>query len=434
MPKLILLYNVFLITSSRYEGTGFQNALELPLRKVRLSKSVYRERSKTEICKYSLASLACIKWDHAFINVSIGEGHDSAELTEIIDFARGLFPDASISTNRASSRVEYLQKISKIKSICSDCFIFFCPNHDHIFTGSDTSIIFKSVEFAAELRKQQQRVTRVCYSHQLENILALRKSSPIHGIYHLGGTITHEDDQLIVAERERFAWDSYLISHINDLEAYIRFSNNDGYCPRGEDFYPHPFPEVKNLTVIPKYKLFDHYDGYFHIFALKQLEKIVPDLGYRVPPLFIPDGFFENDIKIRYGFTDTKSGWISLNSEVNILSFQDSEIKTDLNIPLSSIPLCWRNRISRLELASEKKVLSFSGNYSLSDGAPVSVEEQNPFYDFPSNQVEIIAKTFEDNQTRFDLFRILMVTVCKFIFGRAITNKLKSFVRGQPTN
>jgi len=67
------------------------------------------------------------------------------------------------------------------------------------------------------------------------------------------------------------------------------------------------------------------------------------------PPLFIPKGFFNNKIKIRYGYDNYKEGWVNINPTKEKYSFRDNLNGTDLKIGLENIPLFWKKRIKKID-------------------------------------------------------------------------------------
>ena len=66
------------------------------------------------------------------------------------------------------------------------------------------------------------------------------------------------------------------------------------------------------------------------------------------PPLFIPEGFFESDIKILYGSDERKSGYVNVNPAARNYSVLDSD-GVDPKCTLEDLPLFWRSRISKIE-------------------------------------------------------------------------------------
>jgi hypothetical protein len=61
------------------------------------------------------------------------------------------------------------------------------------------------------------------------------------------------------------------------------------------------------------------------------------------PSLAIPDGFFEDKIKIRFGYDDYKQGWVNLNPMLNYKAFDKAGV--DEKILVSDIPLFWKDKI-----------------------------------------------------------------------------------------
>jgi hypothetical protein len=383
MNKLILIFNVFLTDKPRYEGLSFQTPIDRYLDDVRSSPSVYKKRTKVEICAYTLASLAEIAWDHAIVNIGTGDGFTEQQLERLLDYARFLFPNAEISGTRASTRKEYIELFERVKGVFPEGYVFYCPNHDHVFMGTDAGILHRAVAHADDIRRATRSVTRVCYSHQLENILALRERSPIRGMHLLGGKILEDGADYLVAQRDRLAWDSYYISHINDLLSYYYLSAEDGYCPRGEDCHPHPFPGFRNIVVIPKATVCHHYDGYYHTFGHQVFSLFGDKFARRVAPLFIPDGFFEGDIRIRLGFQTTADKWVTINPEANEYSAHNPVTGADMKIRIQNVPLFWRRRISRVSVS----LAGYSwDNYS---HRKAQVEDANPFIDFNTPEVPL---------------------------------------------
>jgi hypothetical protein len=58
--------------------------------------------------------------------------------------------------------------------------------------------------------------------------------------------------------------------------------------------------------------------------------------------------YFENDIKIRYGYDDYKKGWVNINPKnPNYYAYDKSG--TDYKFTLQDLPLAWKNKISVID-------------------------------------------------------------------------------------
>ena len=89
--------------------------------------------------------------------------------------------------------------------------------------------------------------------------------------------------------------------------------------------------------IIPLKELCRHYDGYQHV---------RPTItNNQCPVIEIPPGFFEDDIKIRYGYDDYKDGWVNINPK-NPYYYAYDKLGTDYKFTLNDLPLIWKDKIS----------------------------------------------------------------------------------------
>ena len=100
---------------------------------------------------------------------------------------------------------------------------------------------------------------------------------------------------------------------------------------------------------ILKIKIFQ--DGYYHQYITNN----------QCPAINIPPGFFENDIKIRYGYDDYLEGWVNVNPKnPNYYAYDKSG--TDYKFTLNEIPLFWKDKISLIDSnpnIDEKEMLQY---------------------------------------------------------------------------
>ena len=100
-----------------------------------------------------------------------------------------------------------------------------------------------------------------------------------------------------------------------------------------------------HLLISPKKQLCCHFDQYEY--TVGSPNEIALD---RIPPLFIPDRFFNNSIKIAYGYEKYRKGWVNINPAAKKYSFRDEKYGTDLKICLEDIPLFWKSRIKKIDI------------------------------------------------------------------------------------
>lgn len=82
-----------------------------------------------------------------------------------------------------------------------------------------------------------------------------------------------------------------------------------------------------------------HFDGYSHVGCDANA----------CPPFFIPPGFWENDVKIRFGYDDYKEGWVNCNPAKDwhrAIRVEGTDAKW---LPID-IPLFWQSRISEQDI------------------------------------------------------------------------------------
>ena len=93
--------------------------------------------------------------------------------------------------------------------------------------------------------------------------------------------------------------------------------------------------------IIPYKEQLRHFDGYMH-------QRITNDT---CPSLTIPDGFFENKIKVRYGYNDYKKGWVNINPQ-NQNYYASDKNGVDDKITLDDLPLFWKGKIIDIDINS----------------------------------------------------------------------------------
>jgi hypothetical protein len=59
-------------------------------------------------------------------------------------------------------------------------------------------------------------------------------------------------------------------------------------------------------------------------------------------------GFFEKNIKIRYGYNDRKEGWVNINPKSEYYYAYNKE-GADYKFTLKELPLFWKSRISEID-------------------------------------------------------------------------------------
>jgi hypothetical protein len=331
--RLILFFDTY-ISSSIGPKTGSTNDKRraIVLEELRNKKPNARFQEKIEVVKYTLASYSVIKWDDVIIRFECEEPEQNEHFFK---FAKDLFPTAQIYYERSDTAQKYLNAFTSSKLKDED-WIFFSPNNDHPFLAHP-DIFSKLMTMLEETSKRFQNYD-VClkYSHFTEGINSNKLTDSLFGYYYNSyKKILFENEIGIVTKSSKLLIDSICIFKLEYLKRILSSTKNSGRLIRLEDT---EFYGSKNLTLIeiqPKFELCRHYDSYVGL-----------NMSNFVPVLFIPPGFFDYNIKIRYGYDSY------LPEFVNVNPYKDLS-NTDLQVLIEDLPYFWLNRVSTLIINPE---------------------------------------------------------------------------------
>lgn len=282
-----------------------------------------RDYDKINVLMYSLASFSKIyPWKKIILNIGLDPifEHKKELLNEFIkqEFSG---QNVFLTWHRISKQKEWQDKYYEF----DDHIIWYCGNHDHIYL--DNNLKYLNI-LKSELEKYEDCM--MSYSHFPEFI----RNSHIAGnavevneytLDYISGDI----DAVHVVTKELYKkwWFGKDVSQYDfprpDWHNWLRFVKDD-------------IPEARCL--VPYRELCRHFDGYTAF-------KIDTNT---CPALEIPDGFFNNDIKILHGSMNNKPGYTSLNPlNKNYKAFDPSGV--DYKFNLEDIPVFWKKRISKIE-------------------------------------------------------------------------------------
>lgn len=330
---MILFFDTFIVSRHKNTrtGSGDDKRREAILNAFMSRSYTYRYQSKIDIVKYTLASYAIINWDKVIIRF---ECEDIEDVDDFQSYCHNLFPEAAIINSRSDTAQKYVMALDSLK-IYGNPWIFFSPNNDHPFINQPER--FNSLINLAEEceRKYPDAIVSVLYSHFTESQNDLTPKHPQWG-YWAGcfKRLLETYDFAYVVTSNVSSIDSIKIYRLNFLISIFSNTKNKGRVIRIEDteFY---LSKIKEVSVIPRKELCRHYDSYCHVTEF-------------VPPLFIPDGFFTNEIKIRYGYNEWKKGYVNINPLHN--EYGSDESCSDLLCLLKDIPYFWKNRIKSIDI------------------------------------------------------------------------------------
>jgi hypothetical protein len=329
---LILFFDTYISGGIGDKG-GANNAEKMirSLGKIRDDSHSYRWQEKIDVAMYTLASYTQIKWDRVIIRF------ECEELTETIRFSKhckDLFPDAEIFNERSDTADKYFNALSAIKE-SDDAWIFYSPNNDHPYLAASGDLE-RYILIADQISiEYPENIVSLVYSHFTEGMTDNRMSDPQWGSFgNKLKKVIYEDADVVVSKANKAPLESCQIFKLSYLKKIFSSTKNLGRVIRLEDTEFILSRNHKIIQICPKIELCRHYDSYGHVI----------DLDF-VPPLFIPDGFFENNIKIRYGYNSGRHGWVNVNPlKVSI------GVDVDLLTLFEDIPHFWRDRISDIDI------------------------------------------------------------------------------------
>jgi hypothetical protein len=297
---------------------------------------------KIDIFKYTLASYAVLPFSKVLIYCKLDTmyEHREAELQEFVakEFSGQKF---QLYFRRNEHQKDWQDVYRHQLNELNDDVVWFCCNHDHVFMDYNLDV-WKSGE---ELLKQRTDPAAIYPSHWPE---LLNKASYIHNekpgptdTYdtHVGFQLLNNNDSIQIINKALYQrwWfeqdygDAYL------PRSDYRLADQNGN-PIGYDIRNGRNRMLQHYCFVPLREQCRHYDGYGHV-------EINPNL---CPAISIPPGFFDNNIKIKYGYSNYLPDCVNINP-INLYNSSVDKNGTDYSWITSDVPLFWKNRISSIE-------------------------------------------------------------------------------------
>lgn len=305
---------------------------------IRQTDTVYRHVAKIDVVKYTLLSYMAVPWDDVVIRV---ECEDEADRVEFFAFARKYLPWANVVNQRSATAQAYYEALLPLKAY-GNPWIFFTPNNDHPLVGAPEN--FRPLlDLAEEVERiYPGHIIGTQFSHFTESQLCTSPDKFLW-LYYAGIIASEigETDNAFIVQTNKFCCDSDLINRLDDLLMMFSESTNTGRCIRLEETGHYLGTRFKNIMIIPKKELCRHFDGYKHV-RFPVAPHLLP-----TAPLFIPPGFFESQIKIRYGYDNREDGCVNVNPYEEY-SYHGGV--ADIRSLLSELPAFWKKRIVSIDI------------------------------------------------------------------------------------
>ncbi len=310
---MILFVNVF-VTEARL-GVFYDRGLFPP------------PDTRFDVFRYMLASLEVIPFSRVYIYYRLDSEYES-RYDEMDDYIRSLFPAAYIRRGRNEFLPQWRESVEMIKAENSaDELVWYLGNDDHVFVDKDIDYLERLLSKLRELSRRYGYAS-LLFSHWSQifgQVYLSQLNQPGQPL------LEDTDEYAVLAMRES---GSLLVMSMPVLEDFWLKRNLGTQLHFRADGIPSP--EMAMLW--PKRELLRHYDAYSH-----------QGLDIRTcPPLRIPDGFFEGDIRINYLSDARMPGFTNVNP-LNPAFACTSPSGADYRCALDELPLFWRKRISRIE-------------------------------------------------------------------------------------
>jgi hypothetical protein len=329
-------------------------------------KGLFKDVDRLSVFKYSMASLSVIKFSKMIIYAELDEFY-ADQREDLRNYLFSLFGnDLIFKDKRLCKQKEWQKAMEEEVFPFDDELVWFTCNDDHVFVDYDLDTLDNIVHDMKEMLKHREHVS--CYfSHYPEMMCHVNYNVPYPVLnkskYYFEVQWNNFDSIQIVSKSVLKHW---WFAHDYGDDCY--FVRTDGSFPTRGPEYRNIINDLEVRTLIPLRELCRHFDGYNRILGGIESSNI-----NKCPPLFIPEGFFENNLKLSF-CQELGSKELSSKEFVNINPFAKnyscvSPVGADLKTDLSKIPLFWKNKIKNITWGFEidEEVLRFAVNKSIID-------------------------------------------------------------------
>ena len=300
-----------------------------------------------DVFKYTMASYSVINWSNVIIYYDVEEKYKQ-RVEEIDTYIYSLFQHPIIYHFRNEWQIQWKVAMTELFSFTADELVWYTCNHDHVFIDSDLYMI-TSIEKKLNDLSSQFKYVSCMFSHWLTQFHCkkLKFIQDEKGSY-------YKKTEIIEDNKDYFVYKGNSTTSLQIVNKCLLyhwwFENNygDAWMPRSDT--SSPGRSVKTLTTAslsPYKEIVRHFDGDAHV-------HLSLNIG---PPLFIPEGFFYNDIKILYCKSERKKGYVHINPFIENYSTIDAN-GADMKCVLEDTPLFWKNRISTIEVGPHDENMS----------------------------------------------------------------------------
>jgi hypothetical protein len=285
--------------------------------------------SKLEVFFYTLESYKVIDWSNVIIYCGLDENvsnHDA-----VYDRIQTIFPQATLYKHRNGYQEEWKDAILELEQLDDD-LIWYAGNHDHPYLAPNNNQLELIIN---ALNNCNETYKGAIYSHPQDNISWIMNSNFFRWHYESKGVCSfyasRAEGIMIVNKALLKSW-------------WFDYHYEGAFIPRA-DWLDRSCASPEAKLFMPVKPLCHHFDGYTYVSYMYD-----PD---DVPPLEIPEGFWDNNIVINFCGINKKEGQTLVNPFLPFAARHDGG--ADLRCALEDLPLFWRDRIA--------KIIDNSSNY-----------------------------------------------------------------------
>ena len=290
---------------------------------------------RIDVFKYCLASTSALEplvtKFHLYITLSPECEHRRAELEA---FIHEIIPKDKL--HLVWSRNDYGRDWAKTTNeILTDPkeLIWLACNDDHIFVDYNLDVVNSAI---ATLNQDPDPDAVVYYSHWPEQMRISK---------HHNGELT-PDGNFIKYQWENF--DGIMILKAGRLKKYWERDYGNALMFKVDYLGAHHGYVCPGNIYTPTRELVRHYEGYAHVNQTAEMSNLSP-------PLYIPHGFFERDLKVRIGYPNRKEGWQNLYAAAEWL-YNANPNGSEHRWCVEDIPLFWKPYISELDINIDQDI------------------------------------------------------------------------------
>jgi hypothetical protein len=316
---MILLLNVK-ITDNRLSGPRFYR---------NYTAGHYDTNSRVDVFKYFLSShsvlLPLISKCVFYIEMADDTIHRK---DEVENYIKSLYPAEKLILNwyRNDYVTDWRNVCTNELSKIDDNIIWVAGNDDHIFIDNSIDVVKRGLDI---LQSDEDPMSFIYYSHWPEQMyVASQLNAELVDCKNYVKYRWNNFDSIMVLKKERF-------------EKYWFDSESTNY--QNEVLFKPDVLHFMRSAIIgnaytPTKEIVRHFDGYGH----------VADFSNFAPSMVIPNGFFENNIKIKFGYENRYEEYTNINPASQEL-YAYSVSGTDYRWCLEDLPLFWKDKISEVD-------------------------------------------------------------------------------------